>query len=213
MARAEKRLAIHDEERITLEKQLEDGKQRLLKLREEVSQSPAPAPVQPTDWGAPTTVPGELSQWLEDRTGGSEGRFCQGGRHRGSRIDFTDGTRCRAVDSVDMSAGNDRRRARVAGSPLVRGDSLRTECCFGCREALVLERERQVVCEGSGSERQRTQVLSAGAAGRRDCGHYHGHGIATPNQMKRVGMSFAGWMHSQSTPMTLMSHNPAHLVK
>ena len=54
VARAEKRLAIHDEERITLVKQLEDGKQRLLKLREEVSQSPAPAPapVQPTDWGA-----------------------------------------------------------------------------------------------------------------------------------------------------------------
>ena len=122
VARAEKRLAIHDEERITLVKQLEDGKQRLLKLREEVSQSPAPAsaPVQPTDWGAqvaslqqmvntlqserdalaaqiqgekadvlshgivarrhaqqgvgpghipvmPTMVPGELSQWLEDR--------------------------------------------------------------------------------------------------------------------------------------------------
>ena len=120
VARAEKRLAIHDEERITLVKQLEDGKQRLLNLREEVSQSPAPAPVQPTDWGAqvaslqqmvntlqserdalaaqiqgekadmsshrivarrrtqqgvgpghiplmPTTVPGELSQWLEDR--------------------------------------------------------------------------------------------------------------------------------------------------
>ena len=41
VARAEKRLAIHDEERITLVKQLEDGKQRLLKLREEVSQSPA----------------------------------------------------------------------------------------------------------------------------------------------------------------------------
>ena len=52
MARAEKRLAIHDEERTTLVKQLEDGKQRLLKLREEVSQSPAPAPVQPTDWEA-----------------------------------------------------------------------------------------------------------------------------------------------------------------
>ena len=54
VARAEKRLAIHDEERITLVKQLEDGKQRLLKLREEVSQSPAPAPApgQPTDWGA-----------------------------------------------------------------------------------------------------------------------------------------------------------------
>ena len=33
-------------------KQLEDGKQRLQKLREEVSQSPAPAPVQPPDWGA-----------------------------------------------------------------------------------------------------------------------------------------------------------------
>ena len=52
VARAEKRLPTHDEERITLVKQLEDGKQRLLKLREEVSQSPAPAPDQPTDWGA-----------------------------------------------------------------------------------------------------------------------------------------------------------------
>ena len=42
----------HDEERTTLVKQLEDSKQRLLKLREEVSQSPAPTPVHPTDWGA-----------------------------------------------------------------------------------------------------------------------------------------------------------------
>ena len=37
VARAEKRLAIDDEERITLVKQLEDGKQRLLKLRESPS--------------------------------------------------------------------------------------------------------------------------------------------------------------------------------
>ena len=41
-------IASHDE-RITLVKQLGDGKQRLLKFREE---SPAPTPAQPTDWGA-----------------------------------------------------------------------------------------------------------------------------------------------------------------
>ena len=150
VARAEKRLAIHDEERITLVKQLEDGKQRLLKLREEVSQSPAPAPapVQPTDWGAQVAslqqmlntlqserdalaaqIQGEKADVLSHgivarrrapqgvgpgQTGGFEGRFCQGRRHRGSRIDFKDGTRCRAVDSVDTSGWNDRRRARVA---------------------------------------------------------------------------------------------------
>ena len=104
-----------------LVKQLEDGKQRLQKLREEVSQSPAPAPVQPPDWGAQvaslqqmvntlhserdalaaqiqaekadvsshgtcqtthatgsrpsTMVPGELSQWLEDRQEDLEDAF------------------------------------------------------------------------------------------------------------------------------------------
>ena len=42
VARAEKRLATHDEERMLLVQQLEDGKQRLQKLQEEV-QSPAPA--------------------------------------------------------------------------------------------------------------------------------------------------------------------------
>ena len=51
VARAEKRLATHDEERMSLVQRLEDGKQRLQKLQEEV-QSPAPAPVQPPDWGA-----------------------------------------------------------------------------------------------------------------------------------------------------------------
>ena len=86
------------------------------------------------------------------------------------------------------------------GELLARGDSLRVECCFGCREALVLERERQVRVARGPDRRGRAQ----------DCGHYNGHGTATP---KRVGMSFAGWRHSQSTPMTLMSHNPAHLVK
>ena len=66
----------------------------------------------------------------------------------------------------------------------------------------------------AGSEMQPTQVLPAGAAGRRDCGHCNGHGTATPNQKRVVGMSFAGWRHSRSTPMTiLLSHNPAHLAK
>ena len=49
-------------------------------------------------------------------TRGFEGRFCQGGRCWGSRVDVKDGARCRAVDSVDTSARNDRRRVRVAGS-------------------------------------------------------------------------------------------------
>ena len=49
------------------------------------------------------------------QTGGFEGRFCRGGRCWGSRI-VKDGTRCPAVDSVDASTKNDRRRVRLAGS-------------------------------------------------------------------------------------------------
>ena len=51
IARAEKRLAAHDEQRILLVKQLEDCQQRLQKLREEVSLSPAPVR-SPPDWEA-----------------------------------------------------------------------------------------------------------------------------------------------------------------
>ena len=48
-ARAQKRLVAHDEERILLVKQLEDGQQRLHSLQEQVSQSGAPVQP-PPDW-------------------------------------------------------------------------------------------------------------------------------------------------------------------
>ena len=51
IARAQKRLVAHDEERILLVKQLEDGQQRLHSFREQVSQSAAPVHP-PPDWGA-----------------------------------------------------------------------------------------------------------------------------------------------------------------
>ena len=51
IARAQKRLVAHDEERTLLVKQLGDGQQRLQSLREQVSQSAAPVQP-PPDWGA-----------------------------------------------------------------------------------------------------------------------------------------------------------------
>ena len=57
-------------------------------------------------------------------------------------------------------------------------------------------------CAGSGSQRQPSQVPPAGGVGLRDCGRCNGLGTATPNQLTRVGTSFAVWRHKQLTPIT-----------
>ena len=65
----------------------------------------------------PTMVPGELSQWLEDRQKDLKDAFARDDDIGVLELNSKDGTRCRAVDSVDTSAWNDRQRALVAGSP------------------------------------------------------------------------------------------------
>ena len=102
-----KRLATHDEERIMLVK---NSKQRLQKFREEVSQSigqqkvdtwqserdalAAQIQAEKADVSSHGIVARRRTGIGPGQTGGVEGRFCQGGRCWGSRIDVKDGTRC-----------------------------------------------------------------------------------------------------------------------
>ena len=69
VARAEKRLATHDEERIMFWMA-----SNVFRNSEEVSQSPAPAPVQPPDWGAHVASLQQVVNTLQSGTAAQSGR-------------------------------------------------------------------------------------------------------------------------------------------
>ena len=207
VARAEERLATHDEEQILLVKQLEDGKQRLLKRRVRGAGCEFATDGQHSAVGAGCSCgadsgregrrviarnrrqtthttgvgPGQHIPAIDGprraflkvgrQTGGFEGRFCQGGRCWGSLVDVKDGTRCRAVDSVDTSARNDRRRARVAGSSwrweirsvlsVVVGATRRSFLSVNAKYGLQGVRIREEANPGPASRRRRAQRLRA----------------------------------------------------
>ena len=58
-----------------------------------------------------------------------------------------------------------------------------------------------------GWEKQPIQVPPADGAA---CGRCHGLGTATPNQMMRVGTSFADWSHMLILTRNLFCHHPVH---
>ena len=192
--------------------------ERLQKLQEEV-QSPAPAPVQPPDWGAQVAS----NRWstLCSRSGtllradsGREGRCvvarncCQTTHATGSRPRTAHPCRAhhgprRAFPVAGRQTGGyEGRICRVnqerqttspcCGELLARGGLLRTECCLWCHEALVLECERQVRVAG-GPDWRGSQPRSSRQA---------------PPGTEIAGIVMSWDSDTESTPI-LSSHNPA----